>query len=350
MKRPSHTVIGVDIGRHTIKAAQLHRSGGEYRVSALWLLPRPQPDGAIGPAEVETLRAGLDRHGFHGRRLAVAAPERMLLRATLEVPARLAGPAAEQVVRMELARLQNLPPDSFELAYWDWKSPDNPRPMTAALAVGCPHAAADALLDLFEDGGFAVAALDVRGAALARACRPLLTPAPQISAIVDLGWRSTSVQFVCGRSLVYERSVSGAPIGELASKLSDVFAIGPGSAYQIIDTVGPGTEELGGPYDRESLEAIRKHVRVHFDRLLDELKAPLSYANRQFPGEGVKRLLLLGGGAGVPGLASYFEARLGLEVRRAAPGDLLDCPTELLAKAGNPAQTCAVGLAQFEGI
>jgi type IV pilus assembly protein PilM len=350
MQRASHTVIGVEIGRHTIKAAQLHCSGGEYRVVALWLLPRPQPDREIGPADVQALRAGLARHGFHGRRLALAAPDQMLLRATLEVPAKIAGPAAEQVVRMELARLQNLAPDSFALAYWDWKSPDNPRPMTSTLAVGCPHAAAEALLDLFEDGGFTVAALDVRSAALARACRPLLTPAPQISAIVDLGWRCTSVLLVCGRSLLYERSVSGAPIAELAARLANAFAIGPGSAYQIIDAVGPGTEQPGGPYDRESLEAIRKHVRAHFDRLLDELKTPLSYANHQFPGEGVKRLLLLGGGAGVPGLASHFEGRLGLEVRRAAPGDLVDCPPELLARAENPAQTCALGLAQFEGI
>jgi len=190
----------------------------------------------------------------------------------------------------------------------------------------------------------------VRSAAVARACGPLLAPAPQITAIVDLGWRSTSVLFVCGRSLVYERSVPGAPVGELTARFTEVFAIGPGSAYQIIGTIGPGTEEPSGSYDAESLAVIRKHVRAHFDKLLEELKVPLSYANHQFPGAGVQRLLLIGGGAGVPGLASYFEAKLGIEVRRAAPGDLLDSPPELLAKAGNPAQTCAVGLAQFEGV
>jgi Tfp pilus assembly PilM family ATPase len=64
----------------------------------------------------------------------------------------------------------------------------------------------------------------------------------------------------------------------------------------------------------------------------------------------VKRLLLIGGGAGVPGLAPYFEARLGLEVKRAAPSDLMDTPPELAAKAANPALTGAVGLAQFEGV
>ena len=350
MTRSSRTIIGVDIGRHTIKAAQLQASGGQYRIFALFLMPRPQPDKEIGAEDALALEKSLKRHGFSGNRIAIAAPDRILLRATLEVPSKVAGASAEQVIRMELARLQNVAPDSFEMAYWELKPANNPRPMTQTLAVGCPHDAANALLDVFENAGFRVGVLDVRSAAIARACGPLLAPAPQITAVIDLGWRSTSVLFVCGRSLIYERSVQGAPIGELTDKLTEVFAMGPGSAYQIIGTIGPGTEAPIGQYDPESLEAIRKHMRAHFDKLLEELKVPLSYANHQFPGEGVKRLLLIGGGAGVPELAPYFQARLGLEVKRAAPSDLLDGPPELLAKAGNPAQTCAVGLAQFEGV
>ncbi len=348
MKRSSQTVIGVDIGQHTIKAVQLQTSGTRYGVFALLLMPRPQPGREIGPEDVQTLLHNLKRHGFRDQRIVMAVPDQILLHAALAVPAKVVGAAAEQVIRMELSRLQNVAPDSFEMASWEFQTPHNPRPMTPILAVGCPHAAANALLDLFEGAGFRVAALDVRSAAIARACEPLLAPAPQITAIVDLGWRSTSVLFVCGRSLVYERSVPGAPVGELTAKLTEVFTLGAGAAYQILGTVGPGSDEPTGPYDPESLAVIRQHERAHFDKLLEELKVPLSYANHQFPGEGVKRLLLTGGGAGVPGLASYFATQLGLEVRRAAPSDLLDSPPELLAKASNPAQTCAAGLAQFD--
>ena len=90
---------------------------------------------------------------------------------------------------MELSRLHNIAPDSFEMAYWDLKAAAGSKPVTHTLAVACPHEAANALLDVFEDAGFQVAALDVRGAAAARACAPLLLPAPQITAILDLGWR-----------------------------------------------------------------------------------------------------------------------------------------------------------------
>jgi type IV pilus assembly protein PilM len=350
MARSSRTMIGVDIGRHTIKAAQLVACGGRSRIYGLLLLPRPQPEKEIGTEDALAIKKSLKRQGFGGNRIAIAAPEQMLLRTTVEVPSKVTGASAEQIIRMELSRLHNAAPDSFELAHWDLAAASSARPIRQTLAVGCPHDAANALLDIFEGAGFRVAALDVRSAAVARACRPLLLPPPQITAIVDLGWRSTSVLFVCGRSLVYERSVQGTPIGDLTAKFTEVFALEPGSAYQIIGTIGPGTEEPAGHYDPESLDVIRKHVRAHFDKLLDELKVPLSYANHQFSGEGVKRLLLIGGGAGVPQLAPYFEARLGIEVKRGAPSDLVDSPPEVSAKATNPALTCAVGLAQFEGV
>ena len=347
--RSRRTVIGVDVGRRTIKAAQLLVSGGEFRACALTLLPRPEPEEEISSVDAQALKEVLQRQGFHGGTIALAAPEKALLRASLELPSKVSGAPVEQIVRMELARLHSVAPDSFAMAYWELKSPAHSKPVTQALAIGCPHDAATALLDSFEGAGFHVVVLDTRSAATARACAPLVLPAPQITAIVDLGWRSTSVLFVCGRSLIYERSLEGASIAELIDRLTEAFGIPLESAYQIIGTIGPASDEGTKDFDRETLDAIRKHLRSHFDKLLDELRVPLSYANRHFPGEGVRRLLLIGGGAGVAQLAGYFEGRLNVEVKAAEPSSLIESPPELLARTSNPAMTVAVGLAQFDG-
>jgi type IV pilus assembly protein PilM len=341
----SRTAIGVDLGRRTIKAAQLTASGG--RLLALSLLPRPEMEKDLCREDALALKEVLRRQGFKGNRIVIAAPEKAILPAALELPAKVSGAPIEQIIRMELSRLHNIPPDSFEMAYWDLKAANGARPVTHTLAVACPHEAADALLDVFEDVGFHVAALDVRGAAAARACTPLVLAAPQVTAIVDLGWRSTSLLFVCGPSLIYERSLDAAPVADLAAKLAEVFSISLESATQVLGTIGPSAREPTGQFDRASLEAVCKHLRTHFDKLLDGLKVPLSYAKHQFPGDGVQRMLLVGGGAVVPELASYFEARLGFEVRLADPAGLIDSPPPLLAKASNPAMTVAVGLAKF---
>jgi Tfp pilus assembly PilM family ATPase len=347
--RRSRTVIGLDIGRRTIKAAQLVPSQGGYQVSALSLLPRPEPQKELSRADAATFRKVFTRQGFSGRKIVVAAPEERLVRAALELPSKVAGAPIGQIVRMELSRLHNLAPDSFEAAYWEWRTPDGAKPITRTLAIGCPHDTANGILDLFEAEGFDVVALDVRSAAMCRACEPLLLPAPRITAIADLGWRSTSILFVCGRSLLYERVLEGIAAAELMGKVADVFGITVEAAQQVVKTVGLATDQPTGGIDRETLDAIGKHLRSHFDKLLDELRAPFSYVNHQFPGEGVKRLLLIGGGAAVPQLRPYMEGRLKIDVKAAAPSDLMSSPVELLAKAGNPAMTIAVGLARFGG-
>ena len=347
LRPSSRTAIGVDIGRRTMKAAQLTAAG--ERILALSLIPRPDVEEDLCREDALALKEVLRRQGFKGNRIVIAAPEKAILPAALELPAKVNGAPIEQIIRMELSRLHNIAPDSFEMAYWDLKAANGTRPTTHTLAVACPHEAANGLLDVFEDAGFQVAALDVRSAATARACTPLVLPAPQVTAIMDLGWRSTSLLFVCGESLIYERSLDAAPIADMVAKLAEVFNISQESASQILGTIGPTAGEPAGQLDRASLDAVRKHVRAHFDKLLDGLKVPLSYAKHQFPGDGVKRMLLAGGGAVVPDLAPHFEARLGFEVRRADPAGLIDSPPQLLAKASNPAMVVAVGLAKFGG-
>ena len=70
--RRSRTAIGIDVGTRNIKAAQLCRSDGQYRIAALALLPRAprsclrQEDAGaeqIDPQEIISLR-GLQRIGM----------------------------------------------------------------------------------------------------------------------------------------------------------------------------------------------------------------------------------------------------------------------------------------------
>ena len=63
----------------------------------------------------------------------------------------------------------------------------------------------------------------------------------------------------------------------------------------------------------------------------------------------MKLLLLIGGGAGIPGLSQYFHSTLGVEVRSVAPGDLVENSPRVSTKVGHPAMTVAVGLAMFSG-
>jgi len=356
----SRTAIGIEIGSRNIKAAQLCQSDGQHHIAALSMLPRERPGQQIDHKEILGLKDVLRRQGFCGNDVVLAAPEDKLLRATLELPPQMSDAVVAQIVRMELSRLHKVAPDSFELVYWRQAGPNKSKSVTATIAVACLHEVADAYLSIFQEGGFNVTALDVHSAAAGRACMPLIVPPPAVTGLLDLGWSSTKVLLLWGSTVLYEKFISGFPqsgvpsqcIAQLSARLSEMFGLPEKPAYQVVETIGFGQHSKASGLDRQSVEAIRKMLISFLAMILEELKAPFAYVNHQYPGEGLKRLLLIGEGAGIIGISQYFQDNLGIEVMPAAPSNLVEPPQAgllVLAIGDNPALTVAVGLAKFAG-
>jgi len=342
----SRTPIGLDIGARDIKAAQLNRSSRRPRLKAAALLPRSVPDSPVDQAEIQRLCAVLGRQGFSGTNAALAAPAGQLLRATLELPPLDAGAPLDQMARMEFARMHGRDPQSFELAYW--MLPESParKGRTQLIAAAFPHDEADALLDIMEQGGLNVQVLDVHPCALLRACAPLLSSTTGIVGIVDLGWNACQLLIVYHGVVVYERSLPEAGIRRLCEALSQQLHLDQTAIDLCLGEVGFAKGQ--GPQGTEDCFAsARTIIAKHFDSAVADLRAPLSYTMQQYPGTSVARLLLVGGGASIPGLGGYLGSALGIETRTVSPADLVECPPPLLARCSTGALTAALGLAQF---
>ncbi len=348
LNQKKRTAIGIDVGSRIIKAAQLLPSEDHHRIVALTMLPRTGSGATIEYEEVRQLKRILHRQGFAGSNVVLAVPDQKLLRGTFELPPRISLDKVPQMARMELARIHQVTPQSFEMLCWIMPQSDQVQSITQTITVGCLHEVANAYLDVFEQGGFNVTALDVRSAAAARACEGLTVPMPALTAILDLGWGSTKLLLACGRTIIYERLLESPSLQALAAKLGKRFGIADQAACHVIDAIGFAVGEVDG-FDQQSTLAIRGLLEKHADKMIEELKVPFAYANHQLPGEGIKRLLLIGGGARIPGLAPYFESQIGMCVKEATPGELMESPPELQSKVDNPATTVAVGLARFSG-
>ena len=345
----SRTPIGIDLGSRIIKAVQLQIVRGRYRTAAISVIPRADAEKDLCDREIHELRHVLKRQGFQGREVVLAAPDQALLRGVFDLPRQVSGAPVAQIARMELSRMHQVQPDAFEMICWEPSVGSESQSTMQAIAVGCPHEAANAFLDPFDENGFNVCALDVRSAAAARACAPLILPPPVVTAILDLGWGATKLLLVCGGAVIYERLLAGACLSALVTRLSEKFNIPGDSACQIIGTMGLSARADGEILDERSLAVIRRMSGSHFDGVVEELQAPFTYVGRQCGGEGVKRVLLIGGGASVAGVAGHFEEHLGIEVVTAAPSDVLESAPHLLVKAANPSVTVALGLAKFAG-
>ncbi len=340
------TAIGIDIGSRMIKAVQLDGAGPSQCIRAMSLTPRIHPQEEIGRPEVRHLRGILKRQGFAGRDIVLSVPDALLLRAVLELPSNVSQESRVQMARMELSRIHQMDPHAFEMVHWGLSTPGAAAAGAQTVVVACPHKAADTLLNTFEHNGFNVRALDVRTAAAARACQGLCVPPPAITAILDLGWNSTNLLLVCGSTVLYERFLQ-TELVRLTTQLSGKFHIDLRAAAQLVDTIGIEKERIDESFDAVSVDVIHTLIRHHFRDMVEALTVPFSYVNRQYSGAGITRLLLLGGGAGVPGLGVYLADALGMEVRGVAPRDIVDHPDEAPAGADNPTMTVAVGLAKF---
>jgi type IV pilus assembly protein PilM len=345
----ARTPMGIDIGRRRIKVAQLIRSVRGYRMGALSSLPRGDSDGPISQEELKEVRGILERQGFRGKNVVLAAPTEKILYGVFELPRDIQEEPAAQIARMELSRMYQVTPDSFEMAYWCSPLAQS-KSKIQTIAAGCPHDAVNALVDVFEGAGFQVCAVDLRSAAIARACVPLLADPPAITCVMDLGWCSASVLFVCGEVIVYERSIMDKGLSKLMESLAGEFNISDTAVWDICRMIGLGENETLEEFDAEATHAIREIIASHVDSLLKELEVPFNYVNHQYPGDGVERLLLTGGGAEITHLEQYCRDRLDVETRVVTPNELIAGASRVLPSALTPTVTVAVGLAKFSGV
>lgn len=349
ISRRSRSPIGIDVGSRNVKAVQLYRGAkGGYEIAVLSIIPRTNIGGEIDLEEVTTLKRILTRHGFHGGRIVLTADEGKLLRGVFEVPGQASRAAVAQIARMELARAYSVAPTSFEMLCWEPMSVDKPQSKGQAFALGYPHDAANPFLDTFEQAGFDVCAVDARSSAVARACRSLTLDSPAVTAILDLGWKSTRLLFVCGQTIIYERLGEGNSISTLATELRDKFDIPEESAYQVFVSVGLSGFDMSEEFDHRSVEWIQTILRHYFDEVRRELKAPLAYISRQCGGRSAERMLLVGSGAMIPGITECLQDGFGLEVLTASPVDLLPSPEHARARGKDAALAVSCGLAMFE--
>jgi len=83
------------------------------------------------------------------------------------------------------------------------------------------------------------------------------------------------------------------------------------------------------------------------DIIVGESKRVIQAFEAKYPQDPIKRVVLSGGGAKMPGLVIYFANNLGLEVQEADPWYSINKDKELVSKLSKdaPSYAVAVGLA-----
>lgn len=359
-RKQSRSPIGLDLGARRVKAVQLEPSAASgWRVAAATCVNRAAPGKPLAAEEIARLADTLDRLGFNGNRVVLAAPGDKLISGVLELPKAGQIPL-DQIARIELARANKVAPESFEMGCWELPVPARAGKAISVMAVGYPHAEATQLLDLVESAGFDAVAMDVRSCAFARACAGVATAPPGITALLDLGWSSASLVLVHAGVVVYVRALSESGMNRVYEALSKRLRLESELTDYILGEVGLREPKAGGEGNagagngdaaeecRPSLPSDARSLLANYaDALVRELLVSFSYVARQYTDASVTRLLLMGTGASVPGLDDHLAKELGVETKVVSPADLTECPPALLETCSSPEMIPAFGLAQF---
>ena len=341
--------IGIDIGTRCVKAAQLERTKGGWRIAAAAAFAHPGEDTPPPDAIANRIAEILGRQGFTGKDVVLAVPAAQLILNTLELPPRGSGAPLEEIARTELARAAKVGPDAIEARLWDLPDPARAANASHCMAAAIRHADADALLDVLERHALRVCALDIQAWALCRACLPITRQSDGLSCILDMGWTSALLTLVQRETVVYQRTLNESGLGTLRSAIAARFDVPGDVAGHLLDTL-MADEPSRRPARYEHLNQDMSAVLAsHLDAMLDELRVSLTYASHRYPTSPVTQLLLTGGGAGLVDLPERTERQIGIPARRVDPSELMDCQPAIRGRCNRPLLMTALGLAQHSG-
>jgi len=316
------TVIGLDIGQHSVKAVRAVRRGDATAVTPLESLRVPP---GMGPAETASLIGRwLDQQGIRREPCVVGIRGLSVLFQTLALPPQDPRPA-DQAVAMEIARLSEISSDQMRYGYVPISGTDETRRFLLALVRA--DKAEEALQVPREAGADVVEAAPAAAAAFHAAVRP---EAGGLTAVADIGLAGTDVAIGGAAGLRFARSfgLGGQYFTEALAKARRMTV---SQAEPAKIAAGLEGAEAGA---REALAGAADAWAAEFASCLSIYKS--FFPN---PDDQPVRLVLTGGGSRLKGLERRLAGALEVEVRTLAA---------LPGQAGSdeaPAYAVACGLA-----
>ena len=249
------SVLGIDIGSHSIKVCEVKASGGSATVSAVGVIATPE--GAV------------DYSGVYNSEAVGAALKQIMAQVGVSSSAAVVTIAGQHSVLVRVVEVPRMDPDKELKSHMEWeinknipfaetnimsdyKVMPNGDPNSANMDVVmamAPMTAIETILDCIKRSGKKAVAIDVAPLSLARS---VATSNPEFASdhglvLVDIGHSTTSINVYEHNNLVLPRPVPGG--GEMVTRaIADSMQMGVSDAenYKCTTFVIPDSASGGG--------------------------------------------------------------------------------------------------------
>lgn len=339
--------VGLDIGFSSIKVVALSKDKEQFKLVSLGSIPSPQP-GIISDNDndLEALAVAIKKlfalTKIDSKNVVVALPESKIFTRVIDDLPYLTDNelssairyAAEEFIPMSLADV-NL---NWQVLVRSNGKGTNTK--TVVLVIASPKRAVTKYVKVLGMAGLYPKALETETIAVTRSLvgNNLYSPG---TLIMQLGAATTDFAAVSGGLIWLTRSISTGGMA-LTRTLAQHFNFEINQSEQYKKIYGLLEDQLEG----KVLETLKPVV----DIITGEGRRVIQAYDAKYPQNPIKRVVLSGGGAKMPGLVIYLANMLGLEVQEADPWYSVVKDKSVVSRLAQDASSysVAVGLALRE--
>ena len=337
----AQSIIGLDIGFHSIKAVELGRVNNNTQLISLGSIAMPEQ--AILGDNPNDEKIVVDTIGklFHDMKVKsnivnTSLPESSVYTRVIEVP-RLTDKELAASIHWEAEQYIPLPIDQVNLDYAVLGNGKTGNTMQVLL-VAAPLAIIERYTRILSRADLVVSSIETDAISI---LSPQTLPEKANILLINIGARSTDICIVRQRVLTFVRTV---PSG------------GDSFTRAIAEELGfalPQAEEYKRAYglDNTKLEGkIAASIAPVFSIILEEIKKILVYFREHNPEDKITTSLLFGGSAKLPGLMSYIASETGIDTILGNPFENIYVDPKIKAQVESNFSTFAIatGLALKE--
>lgn len=339
--------VGLDIGSHTIKGVELKKEGGKKTLFAYNSMSTP-PHTVASDSEddLKSLSISLKKFfkdaNFDTYEVNVALPESQVFTRVITVP-KMSDAELKNAIKWEAEQyiplsLSEVSMDFRPLgASKDSSGRERPDRMDVLL-IAAPLTVIKKYVKVVKDASLDLMGVESEAVAVSRAVvgfsEDILT-----TLVINIGAATTDLAIVSSGAIRFTRSISTGGTA-LARAISQSLGFEMNQAEEYKKSYGLEESKLEGK--------IMEAIKPIFDVIVSEIKRSIAYYSNHRPNDSIKRVVICGGTASLPGILVYLAAALNIEVQLGNPWQNVNIPQkfsrEELEEIG-PSFAVAVGLA-----
>lgn len=337
--------FGLDIGSHSIRIVEVDKTKKPYKLVTFGMEPTP-PGGVISEStlDMQALAATI-KHLVHESKVSTtnvvcAFPESLIFTRLVETP-EIPKKDLTNAIKYLAEEYVPIPINDVSLVYQILRmgSPETQKKMEILL-IAVPKDLIEKYIKILKMANLKPVGMETEILAVSRSVVGSQADAPT-TLIISIGASTTDLAILTGGIIAFTRSI---PTGghALSKALASELNFDANQAEEYKKTYGLLESELGGK--------IMTAIKPIFDVVVSEINRALVFYHRKAPNDAIKRIMLCGGSAKLPGLIVYLAQSLGVEVQIGDPWAFISADQSLQQKLSENAPDFAVacGLALKE--